>query len=1291
MLGSQVAGPWERPVARRLCGLVLVSPGRRVSRTAACEALFPNLAPTEAARALSKALSMAHAALAPLGEAGRAVLQADRTYIWAGLDSAIEVDWEAQEEALRSALDATPGTARDDLLSRALVDEGSLLEDEPAADWAARPREHLEWARQEGRLTLARDRARGVGRARPADVVEAWEACLAHDPTSEEAACSLMRMYRAQGKPTLAEAAYRRCLSGLEQLGLRISPALDEVYGEANPLARPIGARAGVPSSPAPAWHAEERRLVSVLFAELSLVGGFQRLDPEDLRDVIGAAFVDLITEAEGLGGTVTSVSGAGLVALFGAPTSHEDDPERAVRAGFRMLSPLAGQSKLSLRVGVETGPAVVGLIGKGARVDYSAVGEVVGVAAALQSVSRPASVLVGPATRAATAGLFEWGVTEEVTTPGGGKPVTASYLERPRARPAGQVSRRGLAGSAPLVGRSAEFSLLRAALKGATTGKGGVVLITGEPGLGKTRLVQECRKLFTAWVGAASGRLPLWLEGRSASYAASSPYALYQQLLSAWVGVAPDERADLVRAALERALRAVYGGETGEEQVGLLSQVLSVGPGKAEVLSGFSPEQLQQATFKALKDLVARLVTYGPTVLVLEDLHWADPTSLHLTAEIAALTKNGPLLLLLTRRPEPDLGVSALETTLAAGTGTEFCKLELTPLAPAPARDLVRALLGRGAEDEVVTAVSHGTEGNPLFMEERLSSLIETGALKRNETRWRLAAGASGEVPEALERLVRSRVDRLERGPRDAIVAASVLGPEFGLAALRAVTDLDGELAGAVSQLCSGGLLVELRRSPEPVYRFRHALIQEATYRGLVRERRRELHTRAAWGLEELSAERLQEVAGVLGHHFAMAGEHGRAAHYLELAGDHAASGFANDEAVSSYRRAVELLGPVVGPGAPGAEGTTKSTEVRAKLVEVLLHSGRYPEARQVLEEGLSLLGPDETFWAARLQALRGRVETADHRYEDALAAFDLASNLLGPEPECLDQKSLDLWLEIQLDGKAVLYYWLNQPDKAGTILSVASPVVEARGTAQRRHSFYLYLVLQRFRLTRYRVDDEILTNCRKAVEVAREHLSDSDISLTVFGLGFALLWHGDLDEAQNELEASLAIATRTGNVVVQARCLCYLDVTALRRHDVEAVRAMAPRAMAVAELASYPEYVASAKAAQAWVAWQDGRRQDVLSLSREALALWATTVVSYSWYWICLWPLIAVHLDDGRVDEAIDSARQLLPAPQQRLPEELESAVQAAIAAHETGDTQLAHDWLVGAVELAKKLRFA
>ena len=289
--GGRAATAWPRPSARRLCELVLVSPGRRISRDLACDELFPRLEPRTAARSLSKALSMARGALAGLGEPGAALLAADLGHIWVA--GSVEVDAETHAAALRAGLAMAPGKDRDETLAAALAEDGELLADEPYADWAAGPRERLDALRQEARLALARDRAMGSGRSGRDDVLAAWQSCLDHDPACEEAAGALVRGYFAQGRPELAARVFERCRAALEQLGLRISPSLERVYAAATrehnmPAASPATAPASpsaAPGQPPPQspreagpfsephprqLPREERRPVTVLFAEVA-------------------------------------------------------------------------------------------------------------------------------------------------------------------------------------------------------------------------------------------------------------------------------------------------------------------------------------------------------------------------------------------------------------------------------------------------------------------------------------------------------------------------------------------------------------------------------------------------------------------------------------------------------------------------------------------------------------------------------------------------------------------------------------------------------------------------------------------------------------------------------------------------------------------------------------------------------------------------------------------------------------------------------------------------------------
>jgi class 3 adenylate cyclase len=345
---------------------------------------------------------MARGVLARLGGPATGLLEADRASIWASRNVLVDVDLERHVGELMAALGMGPGSDRDQQLVSALAENADVLVDEPYADWALPPREHLAALRQQARLTLARDRAKGAGQSRTGEVVDAWESCLGHDPACEEAAEALIRAYTAQGLRRVVVRTYERCRAALEELGLRPSPALEEVHAAA--IFEPAPARTlGSPSVAhvtRPSRQREERKTVSVLFAEVVTPPDALRLDPEDLREVVGEALAQVITEVEALGGAVTSVSGGGLQALFGVLEAHEDDPERALRGAFRALSARANvpdERPPVLRIGVETGPAVLGQIGAGTRFEYGAVGAVVGTAALLQSLAKPGSALVGP------------------------------------------------------------------------------------------------------------------------------------------------------------------------------------------------------------------------------------------------------------------------------------------------------------------------------------------------------------------------------------------------------------------------------------------------------------------------------------------------------------------------------------------------------------------------------------------------------------------------------------------------------------------------------------------------------------------------------------------------------------------------------------------------------------------------------------------------------------------------------------------------------------------------------
>jgi class 3 adenylate cyclase/DNA-binding SARP family transcriptional activator/tetratricopeptide (TPR) repeat protein len=1349
--GDLVAGSWPRPSARRLCALLAVSPGHRVSRDLACEELFPRLEPRAAARSLSKALSMARAALSGLGDGGAALLGADLTHVW--LSPHVVVDADVQGSALRAGLVLAPGEVRDETLSGALADDGVLLPDEPYADWADRARDQLNSLRQEARLALARDRAKGAGRSGPDDVTAAWLACLDHDPACEEAAGALIRAFLGQGRPEQAARVFERCRAALEALGLRISPSLERVHASA------MAARAVTPSVPpaVPSVQSvpsasldlgtpylttgpaapprEERRPVTVLFAEVAAPQGLTgTLGLEELRDLVGGSLASVIAEVEALGGTVSSVSGRGLQAMFGAPEAHEDDPERALRAAYRAMTAAgavpasavpagatpasavpagpvpagpvsagpvpanavparqAATARPGLRIGIESGPALVGPIGGGAKVEYAALGDVVSVAAALQSAARPGSVLVGPATRAAAAHLFTWGPDEPLALSPDAAPLAAGYLDAPRATAAERRPRLG--GRAPLVGRQAELRALDTALRAAVAGHGQVIVLSGEPGIGKTRLVQESRKRFIAWVGAGSGRRPLWLEGRGASYASATPYGLYRQLIASWIGVAADQSSERVRAALDDALTHLMGNTN---LLGPLAHLMGLpqpatpGHGDGQARRKPSPEEQQRQVFAAVRALVTRFTAVAPAVLVLEDLHWADPTSLRLTAELAELTASRPLLLLATTRPGAGL------PPRVSGPAPAH-EIRLRPLGEAAAGALAMSLIGQVGGPEVLAAILADAEGNPLFLEERLAEMLEAEVLVRQQGAWRLPGPARQPasqvaLPQVLERLVRSRADRLSPAAAEAIRAASVLGTEFTADVLAATLGArPSALAAVLDELCASDLVHhEPPGSAKPSFRFRHALIQEAVYLALLRNDRRALHARAARALEVACECQLAEVATVLGRHYAIAEEASRAVRFLELGGDRATDAFANDEAIASFREALTMTAQAAGVGARGPAGDAGSADdmlaaavrLQAKLANVLWRTARFDEARTAFQKALGLADagspPLDPVLRAHLHIRLGRLEMTGMRYREAAAAFDAAEALLGDNAGQADDATADHWLELMVDGRADLHVMRFEPDLALAMLERARPVLEARGTPARRTAFCRAHTMQRLLRNRLRVDEEDIGSLRAGIIVAGHTGEDKDVGYATHFLGWALWIRGELPEAAVELTKALRLAERTGETHLRDLALLTLTLTALRRHDTEAVRALLPQAIAaLRETGDHaPGRIAGAMACAAWLAWQDGRPDEVTRLAAEIETQELTSIGSGARYrWVYLFPLLAARLQAGQLDAATAAARQLIDPSQMRLPDDLTAALAQASDSWANGNqTDTAH----------------
>ena len=673
----------------------------------------------------------------------------------------------------------------------------------------------------------------------------------------------------------------------------------------------------------------EERKVVTALFADV--VGSTrltEQLDPEDAREVLGDAVRRMVDAVEAFGGTVKDLAGDGILALFGAPITHEDDAERAIRAALRIVRETeggGGPSTLSVRVGIETGLVVLGPIGGGRRIEYGATGDALNTAARLQSHAPPGGVLVGDVTRRAAGDLFAWGEEQRLDLKGKDEPVSAfEVVGERRDAPSTPAP-------TPMVGRELEFERAATSADRALAGEGGLLVVLGDPGIGKSRLVEELR-------GHVSGSAVTWLEGRCVSFGGSTPYLPLRDLILDALEL-PQGQPVPTPVMVER-VRTLLPGDL-DDAVPYLQAMLGTVDGE---IRQQSPETLQLRVLDALRRLVLSLVERGPFVIAIEDLHWADASTLSAVRQLLPEGRGTSLLFVLTAR-----GDRGAADTLTGAASERAEVIHLEPLADDRVDELVVSLLEGGAiPGELLERVVETAGGNPFFLSELVRSLVGSGALVRDGTTWVATDdSASVELPTTIEKVILARLDALPTRPRDVITAASVLGRGVDLPLLQRLIGSDPR--AEADELVRAGLF-ERDGQPDEVW-FSHALIQEVAYGSLLKRRRRELHATAAAAIEELWPERIDEYLGLLAHHHRGAGDLEAARRWHDLAAERAERLHAGDEALSHLTASLELAAELGKTAADPdvAERLLARARIRARTGDV---TGARDDLEKVLAE---------------------------------------------------------------------------------------------------------------------------------------------------------------------------------------------------------------------------------------------------------------------------------------------------------------------------------------------------
>ncbi|MFZ0625109.1 MAG: BTAD domain-containing putative transcriptional regulator, partial [Acidimicrobiia bacterium] len=586
-------------------------------------------------------------------------------------------------------------------------------------------------------------------------------------------------------------------------------------------------------------------------------------------------------------GGMIVDEDDSRALAVFGAPIAREDDTYRAIRASLEVGEALARAGEG--RCVVSTGPVTLPFD------TSSRISAEDDPLDAMLRVPGRHPVLVDDHTRRLMSDAFDW---EEAGS------FDSRVMWRPTTvRRTADKARLGRRLRAPLAGRESEMKRAAQMLESLERGIGGVLLLSGDAGVGKTRMITELRR-------SSSGIGINWLLGHCDPYGEATPYWPFRDLIRSWLGLGIDEKDLISRRRLAGRLDELTGGAT-ESARAYLANMLGLGlDADQRDRLALAPEAIQYRTFEVVAELLAAITRESPTAMVIEDVHWSDPTSIELLANLIELAQSRRLLMVITSRPYPDHPSRRIAERARHRVPHLTTEITLETLGASDQRALLTSLLGTADLPPDATEKILGlAEGNPFYLEELIGSLIDEGALAPSGSGWAFDAEAALIVPETVEKVVQSRIDRLDSSTHRVLTSASVLGRSFGLPLLQGIADEEGGVLPALQDLLRSDLLVEARRWPQAEYLFKHALTREAAYRTLTEERRRELHQRAATWLERQFASNSEEIVEVLAWHWTAAGLDDKATVALLRAGDLARSRHALEEAIEHYRKLLPML----------------------------------------------------------------------------------------------------------------------------------------------------------------------------------------------------------------------------------------------------------------------------------------------------------------------------------------------------------------------------------------------
>ena len=881
---------------------------------------------------------------------------------------------------------------------------------------------------------------------------------------------------------------------------------------------------ANVPAQPAAPDAAAQRRQLTVMFCDL--VGSTAlsaRLDPEDMRGVIAAyhkSIEDIVKQHDG---TIARYMGDGALIYFGYPQAREDDTEQAVHAGLALAEAIPKlhsgfDAALQVRVGIATGTVVVGDVLKAASgaVETAVVGDTPNLAARLQGVAQPGAVAVCANTSRLTAGFFEYRDLGAIALKGWSEPINvwqplrslgveSRFEAQHRARPT------------PLLGRDEEIEMLMRRWQSAKQGEGRAVLLTGEPGIGKSHIALALDELLRHDPHATL----MYYCSSHHTNSALFPY------IGQFERAAGFERTDLPAARIAKLENLLSGLVKSEEHaVALLGNLLSLPPDTRHPLPQLSPQKQKEATLAALSTVLEHMAARQPVLILFEDIHWIDPTSIELLAKTVERLPRSRILLLMTARPEftpPWPGHTHVSTLL------------LTRLSRRDGAALVHRITGgKQLPEEVLTRILARTDGVPLFVEELTKTVLESGQLRESSGHYVLERPLPSQaIPMTLHASLMARLDRLS-SVRDVAQIGAVIGRDFSYEILSEVAGLPRKnLDDALDQLVQSELIFRRGTIPHAVFSFKHALMRDAAYAGLLKSRRAQLHATIARAIEEKLPEIVEAEPETLAQHLAEAGLHDSAVRYWLLAGRKAAQRSANLEAIAHLQKGLETVrltaeGPArdrieldlvmtLGPCLIATEGPAAShaMTVFKRARELCIQLGDPPESLQVM------------FWLTTASVMRGELPLA----RETIGALLERVEALGDRPALLNA----------MRGSAMISMFMGR-------------IVEAGEQIERALAAF----------------NESNEKDRLAARAAGQDAGVADLAL----MSWTLWLLGRPDTAAERIETALQRAEATGHPHTQAYACYYAAVLYALRGEPHLAQAHAERCLNLSEMHGFRQW---------------------------------------------------------------------------------------------------------------------